>query len=92
MNKNDFITYISNKHTITKIEAEKIIDMFTSSTIGALSEGNEVSLVGFGKFSISKIDESTGRNPQTGEAVQIKAYNQPRFKVGQKMKDAVNNR
>ena len=92
MNKNDFITYISEKHNITKVEAEKIIDMFTSSTIGALSEGNEVSLIGFGKFFISKVDERTGRNPQTGEAVQIKAYNQPRFKVGQKMKDAVNNR
>lgn len=92
MNKSDFITYISNKHTITKIEAKKIIDMFTNSTIGAIRESKEVSLVGFGKFSISRIDERTGRNPQTGEAVQIKAYNQPRFKVGQKMKDAVNNR
>jgi len=92
MNKSDFITYISNKHTITKIESEKIIDMFTSSTIGAISEGKEVSLIGFGKFSISKMDARPGRNPKTGEAVQIKAYNQPRFKVGQKMKDAVNNR
>ena len=92
MNKSGFITYISNKHTITKLEAEKIIDMFTSSTIGAISEGTEISLVGFGKFSISKVNARPGRNPQTGEAVQIKAYNQLRFKAGQKIKDAVNNR
>jgi DNA-binding protein HU-beta len=92
MNKNDFITYISDKHTITKVEAEKIIDMFTSSAIGVISEGEEISLIGFGKFFISKVDKRTGRNPQTGEAVHIKAYNQPRFKVSQKMKDIVNNR
>jgi nucleoid DNA-binding protein len=92
MNKSDFITYISDKHAMTKVEAEKIIDMFTSSAIGAISEGEEISLIGFGKLFISKVDERPGRNPKTGETVQIKAYNQPRFKVGQKMKDAVNNK
>jgi DNA-binding protein HU-beta len=92
MNKSDFITYISDKHAMTKVEAEKIIDMFTRSAIGVISEGEEISLIGFGKLFISKVDERPGRNPKTGETVQIKAYNQPRFKVGQKMKDAVNNR
>jgi len=92
MNKKDFITYISNKHTITKAEAEKTIDMFTSSVMEALGEGNEVSLLGFGNFSVAKVAARAGRNPQTGEVVQISAYNQPRFKVGKKMKDAVNNR
>ena len=92
MNKGDFIAYISDKHDVTKIEAEKIIDMFTSSAIGALGQGDEISLVGFGSFSVSKVAARDGRNPQTGEALKIKAYNQPRFKVGQKMKDAVNNK
>jgi len=92
MNKNNFITYISDKHTITKVEAEKIIDMFTSSTIGAIGEGNEISLVGFGNFTVSPVNARLGRNPQTGEEVQIKAHNQLRFKVSQKMKDIVNNR
>lgn len=55
MNKSDFITYISDKHTITKVEAEKIIDMFTSSVMSALGEGNEISLIGFGNFSVSKV-------------------------------------
>jgi DNA-binding protein HU-beta len=92
MKKSDFITYISEKHTTTKVEAEKVIDMFTSSIMGALGEGNEVSLIGFGNFSVSKVDARAGRNPQTGAVVQIPAYNQVRFKVGQKMKDAVNNK
>ena len=92
MNKSDLITYISEKHSISKIEAEKVIDMFTSSAIGVLSDGNEISLVGFGNFSVSKVAARDGRNPQTGAAIKIPAYNQVRFKVGQKMKDAVNNR
>lgn len=90
MNKGDFITYISEKHTTTKADAEKVIDMFTTSVIGALGEGNEVSLIGFGNFSVSKVEARAGRNPQTGAIVQVRAYNQVRFKVGQKMKNAVN--
>ena len=90
MKKSDFITYISEKHTISKVEAEKVIDMFTSYIIGALGECNELSLIGFGNFSVSKVDARAGRNPQTGAIVQIPAYNQVRFKVGKKMKEAVN--
>jgi len=92
MNKGDFITYISEKHNTTKAEAEKVIDMFTSSVMGALGEENEVSLIGFGNFSVSKVAARAGRNPRTGAVVQIPAYNQVRFKAGQKMKDAVNNK
>ena len=86
MNKGDFIAYISDKHDVTKIKAEKIIDIFTSSTIRALGQGEEISLVGFGKFSVSKVKARNGRNPQTGESLKIKAYNQPKFKVGQNLK------
>jgi len=64
--------------------------MFTSSAMGALGGGNEISLMGFGSFTVSKVAARDGRNPQTGAVVQIPAYNQPRFKVGKKMKDAVN--
>ena len=92
MNKGDFITYISEKHSISKVEAEKVIDMFTSSAMGALGDGNAISLVGFGNFSVSKVAARDGRNPQTGATIKIPAYNQVRFKVGQKMKDAVNNK
>ena len=90
MNKGEFINYISEKHSCTKVEAEKTIDMFVSSAIDALGSGNEISLIGFGNFSVSKMAARDGRNPRTGEAIKINAYNQPKFKVGQKLKDAVN--
>jgi nucleoid DNA-binding protein len=92
MNKGEFINYISEKNSCTKVEAEKVIDMFTSSVIDAIAAGNEISLVGFGNFSISKVAARDGRNPRTGEALKIAAYNQPKFKVGQKLKDAVNSK
>ena len=90
MNKQEFVTYVAKQHERTKVEAEKIIDMFTSSVIGAMGQCNEISLVGFGHFSIGKVAARSGRNPRTGETIQIKAYNQPKFKPGQKLKDACN--
>lgn len=90
MNKSEFEKHISTKHSITQKEAGNMIDMFTSSVISALGEGKEVQLIGFGNFSVSEVAARAGRNPRTGESIQIKAYKQPRFKVGQKMKDAVN--
>jgi len=90
MNKQEFIDHIANQHGCTKKEAEKAIDIFTSSVINALGEGKEISLVGFGNFGINKIAERSGRNPRTGEALKIAAYNQPKFKVGSKLKNACN--
>jgi DNA-binding protein HU-beta len=90
MNKGNFVSYIAEKHDCTKAEAEKVIDMFASSVISALGEGEEISLVGFGNFSVSRVAARDGRNPRTGEAIKIEAYNQPKFKVGQKLKDACN--
>lgn len=90
MHKQEFIDHIANQHGCTKKEAEKAIDIFTSSVIDAMTEGNEISLIGFGSFSVSKIEARNGRNPRTGLALDIPAYNQPRFKVGKKLKDACN--
>ena len=90
MNKSDLEKHISKKYSITQKEAGNIIDMFTSSVMSALAEGNEVSLVGFGNFSVADVAARAGRNPRTGEVLQIAAYKQPRFKVGQKLKDSVN--
>jgi DNA-binding protein HU-beta len=92
MNKGEFITYISEKNTITKAEAAKMLDMFTSSVIDALGAGKEISLSGFGNFLVSKVAARDGRNPQTGASIKIPAYNQPKFKVGKTMKDAVNKK
>lgn len=83
---------IAEQHNCTKIEAEKTIDMFTSSVIDAISKGNQISLIGFGQFTTSKVAARTGRNPATGKAVEISAHNQPKFKAGQKLKDACNRK
>ena len=90
MNKSEFEKYISAKHSVTQKEAGKIIDMFTSSVMSALGEGKEISLIGFGNFSVSEVAARAGRNPRTGEIIQIPSYKQPRFKVGSKLKSAVN--
>ena len=90
MNKSDFEKYIATKNSITQKEAGNIIDVFTGSVMSALGEGSEVSLIGFGNFSVSEVAARAGRNPRTGEVIQIPSYKQPRFKVGSKLKSAVN--
>ena len=90
MNKSELIAHIAEQHKCTKPQAEKVIDIFTSSVIDALGKGNEISLIGFGNFSVSKVAARSGRNPQTGAVLNIPAYNQPKFKAGQKLKNAVN--
>jgi len=92
MNKGQFVDHIAEQHKCTKVVAEKNIDMFTSSVIDAIGQGNEISLVGFGNFSVSKLTARDGRNPRVGEALKIAAYNQPKFKAGQKLKDVVNKK
>ena len=64
--------------------------MFTDSVAHVLGEVKEINLVGFGNFSIFTVEARTGRNPKTGEVIQIPRYKQPRFKVSKKLKDAVN--
>ena len=92
MNKQEFIDHIASQHKCTKVEAEKAIDIFTSSVIDALGEGKEISLIGFGSFSVNKIEARDGRNPKSREKIKIAAYDQQKFKVGQKLKDAVNKK
>jgi len=92
MNKSEFADYIAQKNNIKKTEAEKIINIFTEGLIGSVSEGKELSLVGFGSFTINKVAAREGINPKTKEKLKIEAYNQVRFKVGQKLKDACNNK
>lgn len=90
MNKSEFVKYVAKKYSLTQDKANKIIDMFCDSVIKAIGKGKEINLIGFGSFSVNKVAPREGRNPKTGEKIQIKAYNQPKLKVGQKLKDAVN--
>lgn len=92
MNKTEFIKYIAEKYNIAQKEANKIVDIFVDSVIDALEEGNEINLIGFGSFSIAKIAERQGRNVRTGEAITVLAHNRCKFKVGRKLKDAVNKK
>ena len=90
MNKGEFVSFIANNNDCSKAEAERVIDMFTNSVIAALEKGEKINLVGFGSYSVHHVEGRDGRNPRTGEPLKIPAYNQPKFKVGQKLKDACN--
>ncbi len=90
MNKNDFISLVAEKSELTKTDAGKAVDAFLEGVTEVLAEGNDVRFVGFGTFAISERQAKTGRNPRTGEPIQIPASNQPKFKAGKALKDAVN--
>ncbi len=90
MNKEEFVSLMAKKHNITKLEAQKSTDYFCSTVTEALSNGGEVGLIGFGKFSVNSIPERKGRNPKTGAPMLIKAYRQPKFSAGKKLKESCN--
>lgn len=90
MNKQDLVSYIADKADLPKIKAQAAIEAMVEGIEFTLRRGGKVSLVGFGTFSISERAATTGRNPRTGEAIEIKASKQPKFKAGKELKDAVN--
>ena len=90
MNKAELIDAISSEAKMTKADAGRALDSFISSTTKALKKGDRVALVGFGTFSISKRAARTGRNPQTGKALQIKAKKVAKFKAGADLAKTVN--
>jgi DNA-binding protein HU-beta len=90
MNKQDLIAAVADGSGLTKADAGKAVEAVFDSITGALKKGDEVRLVGFGTFAVSKRKASTGRNPRTGAPMQIKASSQPKFKAGKGLKDAVN--
>lgn len=90
MNKNELISSIASETGLTKTDAAKAVDAFVSSISSALKSGDEVRLVGFGTFAVSKRSATTGRNPRTGQSIKIPARNQPKFRVGKVLVDSVN--
>ncbi len=90
MNKNDLISAVAESSGLQRNDAVKAVEGVFEAISGALKSGDEVRLVGFGTFSVAKRKASTGRNPRTGEAMEIKASAQPKFKAGKSLKDAVN--
>ena len=90
MNKSDLINKIAEGADITKASASRALDSLIESVTVELSNGGEVSLVGFGTYKVNERAARTGRNPQTGEAIQIAAAKVPTFKAGKALKDACN--
>ncbi|WP_277601372.1 HU family DNA-binding protein [Sphingobium algorifonticola] len=90
MNKQDLISAVADSSGLSKSDTIKAVEGVFEAVTSALKKGDEVRLVGFGTFSVSKRKASTGRNPRTGETMTIKASSQPKFKAGKGLKDAVN--
>jgi len=85
MNKAELVSKIAEDAGIGKSQANAALDSFVDAVTKSLKSGNKVTLVGFGTFSISKRNARTGRNPQTGEAIKIKAKKVARFKAGKEL-------
>ncbi len=90
MNKSELIDHIAESADITKAAAARALDATVESITESLQNAESVSLVGFGTFLVRERAARTGRNPQTGAAMQIAAAKVPAFKAGKALKDALN--
>ena len=90
MNKSELIEKIADKAGLSKADAGRALDAATAAVTKALKQGQSVALVGFGTFTVRHRAARVGRNPRTGQNIKIKASNNPVFKAGKALKDAVN--
>ncbi|MDD6380790.1 MAG: HU family DNA-binding protein [Lachnospiraceae bacterium] len=90
MNKTELVAAIADKAEVSKKDAELVLRAFTDTVTEELAKGEKIQLVGFGTFEVSERAARTGRNPQTGKTMKIKASKAPKFKAGKALKDAVN--
>ena len=90
MTKVELVNAMAEKAGLSKTDAEKALKAFTDVVTDVLKAGDKLSLVGFGTFSVGERAARTGKNPQTGAAIQIAAAKTPKFKAGKALKDAVN--
>jgi len=89
MNKAELIDHVAASADLSKAAAGAAVEAVISGVSGALSNGDSVSLVGFGTFSVSDRAARTARNPRTGEPINVPASKAPKFKAGKALKDAV---
>jgi DNA-binding protein HU-beta len=89
MNKATLIAQIAEKSGLERKQAEKALDAFVDTVTSALKEGDKVQLVGFGSFEVKERAAHSGRNPATGETIEIQASKSPVFKAGKTFKDAL---
>ncbi|MCC7015866.1 MAG: HU family DNA-binding protein [Rhodospirillales bacterium] len=90
MNKEDLIEALTTSAGLTKADAGRVVDSVIATITKTLSKGEEVRLAGFGAFVVTKRAASTGRNPRTGETIQIPASKNPKLRAAKALKDAVN--
>lgn len=90
MNKTELIDAVADSADLSKADATRAVDAVVDNITETLRKGDSVTLVGFGTFEVRERAARTGRNPQTGETIQIKASKAPAFKAGKAFKDAVN--
>ncbi|MFA5122469.1 HU family DNA-binding protein [Zavarzinia sp.] len=89
-NKNDLIAAVAESAGLSKADAGRAVDAVFEAITDALKKGDDVRLVGFGTFDVVKREASEGRNPRTGEKIEIPASKQPKFRPGKGLKDALN--
>ena len=90
MNKNDLVNQVSDNTSLSKYYSAKAVDSVLDTITDTLKSGGDVRLVGFGTFLVSKRKATTGRNPQTGAAINIPAANVPKFRPGKALKESLN--
>jgi DNA-binding protein HU-beta len=89
VNKNDLVDAIASSGNMTKADATQAVDTVIDAITNALKKGDEVRIAGFGTFVVSQRAASEGRNPRTGEKIQIPASKLPKFRAGKGLKDAI---
>lgn len=92
MNKTQLIEAVAKEAGLTKADAASAVDALTGTVQKTLKKGDDVSITGFGKFSVTKRPRRKGRNPATGEQITIKASKAPKFSPGATLRQAVNGR
>ena len=90
MNKTELIEAMAKEASLSKKDAAAALEAFTDAVAKELKKGEKVTLIGFGTFEVGKRAARTGRNPQTGETIKIKAAKTPKFKAGKALKDMLN--
>lgn len=89
MNKSDLVNYVASQSKLSKADSARAVDAIMESITKCLKQGKDLRLTGFGTFSVIKRKARQGRNPRTGEAIQIKASKLPKFRAGKALKASV---
>lgn len=92
MNKSELIELVAGKANLTKKRAEDVVDLIFNEMTGAMVKGERIEIRGLGSFIVKEYGAYTGRNPRTGESIQVKPKKLPFFKVGKELKERVDEK